>query len=70
MDPRDIVAPIKAEEPVYRIEIELESQSMTAFGKRTALQSGMALSANLILDRRSFADWLLQPIDGVRKRNR
>ena len=69
MDPRDIAAPLKIEEAVYRIEVALDRQSIDAFGQSLALQPGMTLTANLILDRRSFGDWLLQPIRAVLRRN-
>jgi membrane fusion protein len=69
LDPRDIAAPIKTEEPVYRIEVALERQSVDGYGSALALQSGMTLSASLILDQRSFADWLLQPLNAVLRRN-
>lgn len=70
LDPREIAGPVKVEEPVYRIEIALGRQSVEAFGSRLPLQPGMTLSANLILDRRSFADWLLQPLNAVMRRSR
>jgi membrane fusion protein len=69
LDPKDVAAPIKAEEPVYRIDVALQRQSVEAYGSRLALQSGMTLSASLILDQRSFGDWLLQPLNAVLRRN-
>jgi membrane fusion protein len=69
LDPREIAAPLKIDEPVYRIEVALDRQQVEAFGQSLALQPGMTLSANLILDRRSFADWLLQPLNAVLRRS-
>lgn len=69
MDPREIAAPVKIEEAVYRIEVALDRQSVAAFGDTLALQPGMTLTANLILDRRSFASWLLQPINAVLRKD-
>ncbi len=68
IDPRELSVPLKIEEAVYRIEVEPDTQAVAAFGERLPLQPCMALSANLILDRRNFADWLLQPIRAVTKR--
>lgn len=70
LDPREISVPIKLDEPVYRIEVAVPEQQMHAFGKAEPLQPGMTLSANFILDRRSFADWLLQPLNAVLRRRR
>lgn len=69
MDPRELGVPLKIEEAVYRIEVTPAGQSVQAFGEALPLQPGMTLTANLILDRRSFGDWLLQPLNAVLKRN-
>jgi membrane fusion protein len=69
IDPRELSAPLKVEEPVYRIEVSPETQSVAAFGEALQLQPGMTLTANFILDRRSFVDWLLQPLNAVLRRN-
>jgi len=68
IDPRQLVAPLKIEEAVYRIDVMPDRQRVDAFGQILPLQPGMTLSANLIVDRRSFADWLLQPIQAVKRR--
>lgn len=69
LDPRELNVPLKIEEAVYRIEVTPETQNVGAFGERLPLQSGMALTANIVLDRRSFGEWLLQPLNAVLKRN-
>lgn len=70
LDPKEIDAPLKIDEPVYRIEVGIPRQKIQAFGKSELLQPGMTLSANLILDRQSFLQWLLQPLNAVLRRNR
>lgn len=69
IDPRQLTAPLGIEEPVYRIEVALDAQAVAAFGNSLVLQPGMTLSANLILDRRSFLDWLLTPLNAVAQRD-
>lgn len=69
IDPRQLAAPLKTEEPVYRIEVTPDAQQVDGFGERLPLQPGMALSATLVLERRSFMDWLLQPFRAVTRRN-
>lgn len=66
--PNELDVPIKLEEAVYRVRVRLSSQTVEAYGRKLPLQSGMTLSANIILERRSFADWLLEPLNAVRKR--
>jgi membrane fusion protein len=65
LDPRDVDVPLKLEEPVYRVEVTLDRQSVDAFGDRLSLQPGMTLRANIVLERRSFLDWLLSPLHAV-----
>ena len=69
IDPRELSAPLRIEEPVYRIEVTPEAQAVTAFGEQQKLQPGMTLTANIVLDRRSFLDWLLAPLNAVLRRN-
>ena len=70
IDPRQLAAPLAFEEPVYRVEVAPAEQSVGAYGERQPLQPGMTLTASLILDRRTFLDWLLQPLNAVLRRNR
>jgi membrane fusion protein len=55
-------------EPVYRVRVVLNDQWVRAFGDAVPLQPGMTLQANIVLDRRTFLDWLLEPINAVRNR--
>ncbi|WP_164523826.1 HlyD family efflux transporter periplasmic adaptor subunit [Sphingomonas sp. ABOLH] len=70
LDPREIAAPLRTEEAVYRVRVRPDSQTVTAFGEQVPLQPGMTLSANIVLERRSFLDWLLEPIRAVMRRDR
>lgn len=69
IDPRELDDPIKTDEPVYRIEVGLGQQALVAYGKSRSLQPGMTLSANLILERRSFLAWLTSPLRAVLRRD-
>lgn len=69
IDPRETLLPVKLEEPVYKVVVSLERQSMEAFGRAVPLQPGMALKANLVIERQSFLDWLLMPLRAVRNRS-
>ena len=69
IDPRQLAAPLQIEEAVYRIDVVPDGQSVGANGERLPLQPGMTLTANIVLDRRSFLDWLLTPLNAVIRRN-
>src|SRR6185295_17450355 len=69
IDPRQLAEPLRIEEAVYQIEVRPDAQSIGAGGQTVPLQPGMTLTANIILDRRSFLDWLLAPLHAVMRRN-
>lgn len=69
VDPRETEIPFPFEEPVYRVRVELDHQSVEAFGEPTPLQAGMTLQANIVLERQSFLAWILQPLNAILKRN-
>jgi membrane fusion protein len=68
IDPRESDIAIKLEEPVYRVTVKLDRQAVEAYGEQVPLQPGMTLQANIILERQSFLDWLLKPLNAVLKR--
>jgi len=53
-------------EPLYRVEVGLSAQAVKAFGKDIPLQSGMELTADIVLEDRKLMEWLLEPIRSVR----
>lgn len=50
------------QEPVYKVTAALENQHVMAYGKEIPLRSGMMLSADVILDKRTLFEWLLEPV--------
>jgi membrane fusion protein len=54
------------QEPVYKVTAALESQHVEAYGKEIPLRPGMILSADVVLDRRSLFEWLLEPVYSLR----
>ena len=59
-------APVK--EPLYRVDVTLPSQQVLAFGKTEPLRSGMAVEADLMLERRSLLEWIFEPFVGMGRR--
>lgn len=68
IDPRETDVPLKLEGPVYRVTVTLDQQVVDAYGEKAPLQPGMTLEGNIILERQSFFDWLLKPLNAVRNR--
>ena len=50
---------------IYRIKVKLPSQSIKAYGLPQALQAGMDIEADVLLDRRRLYEWLFEPIYGI-----
>lgn len=68
LSPAEVTAPLRLDAATYRIRVALDDQDIAAFGKRYPVQPGMLLQANIILERQSFLDWLLEPVRAVRNR--
>ncbi|HEX6443033.1 MAG TPA: HlyD family efflux transporter periplasmic adaptor subunit [Stellaceae bacterium] len=58
----DTAGPITPEEPVYKAIAMLDRPDVDANGKQMPLHAGMLLKAEVILDRRSLASWILDPL--------
>lgn len=66
--PSEVDTPIKLEEPTFKVIADLENQSLSTQSGSFPLQHGMTLKANLVLERRSFLDWVLAPLHSVVRR--
>jgi membrane fusion protein len=53
---------VVARESMYEMIAKLPSQSLTVLGQSHDLWPGMELEADILLERRSLCDWLLEPI--------
>ena len=69
MAPEESGAPFPLNEATYRVLARLDEQSLLIADSSVALQSGMKLTANIVLERRSFMDWLLEPLRAVARRS-
>lgn len=49
-------------EPVYKIIVSLDRQSINAFGKHHQFLTGMTLEADIRQDRRKLISWLFDPV--------
>lgn len=66
--PEDVEGAVRLTEPSYRVVAELDRQTMEGFGKSHALYPGMALSADIVLEERSLAAWLFEPLLAMKGR--
>lgn len=49
-------------EPVYRVMVKLEQQTIVAYGKQQSFRAGMTLEADIHQDRRRLIEWIVDPI--------
>jgi membrane fusion protein len=62
--------PLSLEEPAFRVTALPDRSTIEMQGGRIALKSGMTFSADVVLEKRSLLQWLLDPLHGLRERLR
>jgi len=62
IQPNETSVPLPVSEPVYRVTVRLPAQQVKAYGQAMNLQAGMAVDADIWLDRRRVIEWLFDPI--------
>jgi len=62
IQPNETTVPMAVSEPVYRVTVRLPAQQMQAYGQAMSLQAGMAVDADIWLDRRRVIEWLFDPL--------
>jgi len=67
--PGEVLFPIEQTEPVYVVRVALERDYVDAYGERRHLQPGMALRADISIDRRRLWQHLFDPLLAAGKRS-
>ena len=60
--PGDRIGPLAAKEPVYRVDVKLDSQTVRALDQEFPLRPGMLVNADLLLERRTLLEWIFEPV--------
>ena len=55
-------------EPMYRITVQLQRQSVEAYGQDQTLSPGMLLEADVLLERRRLIEWIFEPLLSLARR--
>lgn len=67
--PSEVAIPgLAVQEPVFRVRVRLTRDQVAAYGQRLPLQPGMLLTADVVIDRRSLLEWLLDPLYAAGRR--
>jgi len=63
--PNEVDLPVALDEPVYRVTVTLNSQTVRAYDETVPLQSGMILDADIRLDHRRLIEWVFDPLFSI-----
>ena len=65
--PGELDAPVPFEQAVFRVDVILYKQTVSAYGNEVLLKPGMTLQGDLITDRRSLMQWMLDPLLTIKR---
>lgn len=69
LTPAEVPFPgLQSNEPVLRLEVDLADEAVSAYGRELPLRPGMLLTADVIVDRRTLLEWLLDPLYAAGRR--
>ncbi len=68
MIPGEVFLSVEVKEPVYKVSVKLNKQTVTAFGREHYLQVGMSLQGDIVRHRNRIIDWILEPLYSLRGR--
>lgn len=66
--PSELPIPLELKEAVYTVIVTLDQQDVMAYGQHFSLQAGMSLEADIILDRQTLFEWILDPLFSLKGR--
>jgi membrane fusion protein len=62
------IGPLSAKEPVYRVDVKMDRQNVSALGQDFALRPGMLVNADLLLEKRTLLEWVFEPVMQLKSR--
>jgi membrane fusion protein len=66
--PGEKVGPLTVREPVYRVDVMLDSQVVAASGQKLPLRSGMLVNADILQEKRKVWEWVFEPVLSLKQR--
>lgn len=63
---RDLNAALALNEPAYVVRVALDAQSIRAYGVQHALNAGMQVQADIVIDRPRLIEWVFEPLLALR----
>jgi membrane fusion protein len=66
--PGEKVGPMTVREPVYRVDVRLDSQYIATGGQKLSLRPGMSVNADILQEKRKVWEWVFEPILSLKGR--
>ncbi len=57
-----------SKETLYRVRVQLNEQTVRAYGKSIGLEDGMKVDADILLETRKIYEWVLEPLYAITER--
>ena len=67
---QQLIAQVGSHEALYRINVQLDQQSVKAYGDNLPLKAGLTLEADVLQERRKVWEWVLEPVLAARQHMR
>ncbi|MDP2369877.1 HlyD family secretion protein [Rhodoferax sp.] len=64
---QQLIAQVGSHEALYRINVQLDEQSIQAYGDSLPLKAGLTLEADVLQERRKVWEWVLEPVLAARQ---
>jgi membrane fusion protein len=66
--PGEKVGSMVVKEPVYRVDVKLDSQVVSTADQKLPLRSGMAVNADILQEKRKVWEWVFEPVLSLKQR--
>jgi membrane fusion protein len=66
--PGEKVGSMVVKEPVYRVDVKLDSQVVATADQKLPLRSGMAVNADILQEKRKVWEWVFEPVLSLKQR--
>lgn len=68
LNPNELPVLLKIDEPVYRVIVKLDKQTIFAYQKEFKLEAGVFVEADIVLGKKSLLEWILAPLYNFRQK--
>lgn len=64
--PEEISGPVAIQEPAFRVVANVPGNTIDAYGEKQKLSSGLVFDADIVIEDRSFIEWITEPFRALR----